>query len=113
MGVETLPERGDLVWLSFDPQKGREQRGRRPALVLSPISYHQKAGLMVVVPITSAVKGYRFEVPLPENGLIHGAILADQVRSVDIAARLESIAGQIDPSTLDTVRDRITALFFD
>jgi len=66
------PERGDLIWLSFTPQSGREQAGRRPALVLSPLTYNSKVGLALVCPITSRVKGYPFEVALPEGGRCRG-----------------------------------------
>ena len=77
------PERGDLIWLSFTPQSGREQSGRRPALVVSPSTYNNKVGLALVCPITSRVKGYPFEVVLPEAGPVQGVVLADQLRSLD------------------------------
>src|SRR2546425_1274360 len=79
----SVPDAGDLVWLSFDPQAGHEQSGRRPALVLSPASYNGKSGLALVCPITSRVKGYPFEVSLPEGSKFAGVILADQLRSLD------------------------------
>jgi mRNA interferase MazF len=72
-----VPDAGDLVWLTFDPQAEHEQRGRRPALVLSPRAYNVKARLAIVCPITNHVKGYPFEVPLPPSGKIVGAVLAD------------------------------------
>jgi mRNA interferase MazF len=86
-GSRYVPERGDVVWLSFDPQAGHEQAGRRPALVLSPSTYNRSSGLAVVVPITSHVKGYPFEVRLPAGLRVSGAILADQLKSVDWRAR--------------------------
>jgi mRNA interferase MazF len=73
-----VPERGDLVWLMFTPQAGHEQAGRRPAMVLSPASYNGKVGLALFCPITSQVKGYPFEVALPEGCPISGVILAGQ-----------------------------------
>lgn len=82
-----VPDRGDLVWLSFSPQRGREQAGRRPALVLSPKRYNQRAGLMLACPITSRVKGYPFEVEVTGEGLIAGAVLVDHLRSLDWRAR--------------------------
>ena len=82
-----LPERGDLVWLTFNPQAGHEQAGRRPAVVLSPKAYNGKVGLALFCPITSQVKGYPFEVILPEGLPVSGAILADQVESLDWRAR--------------------------
>ncbi len=81
------PQRGDLVWLSFDPQAGHEQAGRRPALVLSPAAYNARSGLALMAPITSRVKGYPFEVALPNGLPIAGVVLADQVRSLDWQAR--------------------------
>lgn len=82
-----VPGRGDLVWLQFDPQAGHEQRGRRPALVVSPRAYNAKVGLALFCPVTSRAKGYPFEVPLPEEGEVQGVVLADQVKSLDWRVR--------------------------
>ena len=82
-----VPERGDLVWLTFDPQAGHEQAGRRPALVLSPALYNRRASLALVCPITSQIKRYPFEVRLPDGFALSGAVLADHVKSADWAAR--------------------------
>ena len=87
MVASYIPQRGDLVWLTFDPQAGHEQAGRRPALVLSPGAYNAKSGLALLAPITSRAKGYPFEVALPAGLAISGVILADQVRSLDWQAR--------------------------
>jgi mRNA interferase MazF len=87
MVMTYVPERGDLVWLTFNPQAGHEQAGRRPAVVLSPQAYNGKVGLAFFCPITSQVKGYPFEVILPDELPINGAILADQVKSLDWQAR--------------------------
>lgn len=76
------PDRGDIVWLNFDPAKGHEQKGKRPALVVSPKSYNKKSGLALVCPVTSQIKGYPFEITV-ENKYVSGAILVDQVRCVD------------------------------
>ena len=78
-----IPKCGDIVWITLNPQVGHEQSGRRPALVLSPISYNDKTGLAILCPITSIVKGYPFEVLLPEGLPVAGAILSDQVKSLD------------------------------
>jgi mRNA interferase MazF len=78
-----IPARGDVVYLDFDPQAGREQKGRRPALVLSPIAYNRRVGLCVACPITNQVKGYPFEVAIPAGFQVTGVILADQVKSLD------------------------------
>jgi mRNA interferase MazF len=78
-----IPKRGDIVWITLNPQAGHEQSGRRPALVLSPTSYNDKTGLAILCPITSIVKGYPFEILLPEGLPVSGAILSDQVKSLD------------------------------
>lgn len=82
-----VPERGQAVWIDMDPQSGHEQSGRRPALVLSPASYNGKVGLALLCPITSRVKGYPFEVRIPDRFDVAGAVLADQGKSVDWRAR--------------------------
>jgi len=98
-----VPRRGDLVWLRFDPQAGHEQAGRRPAFVLSPESYNRKTSLFLACPITSRVKGYPFEVPLPGSSVISGVILADQVKSLDWRVRNAEYAGAVDESVIDEV----------
>jgi mRNA interferase MazF len=99
-GSDYVPERGDIVWLSFDPQAGHEQAGRRPAVILSPATYNRSAGLAVVVPITSHVKGYPFEVPIPAGARVRGVILADHLKSVDWRARNAERVGRLPEKTL-------------
>ncbi len=82
-----VPERGDVVWITLNPQAGHEQAGRRPAVVLSPSAYNEKVGLAILCPVTSQVKGYPFEVLIPEALEVQGAILADQVKSLDWRVR--------------------------
>ena len=82
-----IPDRGDIVWISFNPQAGHEQSGRRPSLVLSPAAYNKKVGLAILCPITSQVKGYPFEVIIPEGLKVSGAILSDQVKNMDWKVR--------------------------
>lgn len=82
-----VPERGDVVWLSFTPQSGHEQSGHRPAVVISPRAYNRRVGLALFCPVTSHVKGYPFEVLLPTGLRVEGAILSDQVKSLDWRAR--------------------------
>jgi mRNA interferase MazF len=82
-----VPDRGDVVWLAFDPQSGHEQAGRRPALVLSPASYNGKIGLALFCPITSQIKGYPFEVPISAGLAVSGVVLSDQIKSLDWRAR--------------------------
>jgi mRNA interferase MazF len=78
-----VPRRGDVIRLDFQPQAGHEQSGRRPALVLSPVEYNRKVGLVVVCPITSHKKDYPWEVVIPSNPDLHGVVLADQIKSLD------------------------------
>lgn len=82
-----VPDRGDIFWIDFNPQAGREQAGRRPALILSPKAYNARAGLALACPITSQAKGYPFEVPLGESGKIRGVVLADHLKSLDWRSR--------------------------
>ncbi|MFC2161120.1 endoribonuclease MazF [Acidobacteriota bacterium] len=82
-----VPRPGDIVWLEFNPQAGDKQSGHRPALVVSPKAYNQKVGLALFCPITSQVKGYPFEVILPDEGSVTGAILSDQIKSLDWRVR--------------------------
>jgi len=86
-GSDYVPERGDVIWLTFDPRASHEQAGRRPALVLSPAAYNGKAGLAILCPITSQVKGYPFEVNIPQGLPIEGVILADQVKNLEWEVR--------------------------
>lgn len=81
-----IPDRGDIAWINFDPQRGREQAKRRPAAVMSPRSYNERTGLALVCPITLQEKGYPFEVSI-RGGKIKGAILSDHIKSVDWRAR--------------------------
>jgi mRNA interferase MazF len=78
-----VPEKGDIIWLNFNPQIGHEQSGRRPALVISPQEYNQKTDLAILYPITSHVKGYPFEVKIPDDLEIKGVILSDQIKNLD------------------------------
>lgn len=107
---KAIPEAGDLVWLTFDPQAGHEQAGRRPALVLSPAGYNAKSGLALVCPITSRAKGYPFEVPLPEGSAIEGVVLADHLKSVDWQARRAKAAGRASDEVVIDVLERIRPL---
>jgi len=104
------PDRGDIVFLSFTPQAGAEVRGERPALVLSPRLYNARVGLGLFCPITSRAKGYPFEVPIPDGHVVHGVVLADQVRSLDWRARELRHRGRLDEATVDEVLARIATL---
>ena len=82
-----IPQRGDAIWISLNPQAGHEQAGRRPAVVLSPGAYNGKVGLAILCPITGQIKGYPFEVRIPDGLPVGGVVLADQVKSLDWRAR--------------------------
>ncbi|HXH47984.1 MAG TPA: endoribonuclease MazF [Terriglobia bacterium] len=105
-----VPDAGDLVWLTFDSQAGREQAGRRPALVLSPRLYNERSGLALVCPVTSRVKGYPFEVALPDEMRFGGVILADHLKSVDWKERHAEAAGHVPQEVLDEVLSRLAPL---
>ena len=104
-----VPARGDIVWLNFDPQKGHEQKGHRPALVLSPVEYNEKIGLMLCCPMTSQIKGYPFEV-LVDGNPGNGAILVDQVKSMDWRVREAKRKGKISKETLIEVIEKIKTI---
>lgn len=108
--VAACPSGGDLIWLTFDPQAGHEQAGRRPALVLSPKIYNQKSGLALVCPVTNQAKGYPFEVTVPGGHGVTGVILADQVKSVDWRARRAEKVGRCPPELLNEVLARLAPL---
>ena len=101
------PDRGDVVWISMNPQAGHEQAGRRPALVLSPAAYNRKVGLAILCPITSQVKGYPFEVRLPEGLPLQGVILSDQAKSLDWKARKAELICRLP---LETVEETLLKL---
>jgi mRNA interferase MazF len=105
-----IPARGDLIWLEFDPQSGHEQAGRRPALVISPREYNSRVGLALCCPVTSQVKGYPFEVQLPPGLKVEGAVLADQVKSLDWRGRKASMIVRSPAAVLNETVAKILAL---
>jgi mRNA interferase MazF len=105
-----IPERGDIIWLTFNPQAGREHAGRRPALVLSPAAYNRKVGLAILCPITSQIKGYPFEVLIPPKMKINGVILSDQIKSLDWKARQAELTCRLPESALNEVLQKLLTL---
>jgi mRNA interferase MazF len=103
-----VPDAGDIVWLDFNPQAGHEQAGRRPALVLSPVSYNDKTSLMVCCPMTTQIKDYPFEVVI--TGDTPSVVLSDQVKSLDWRRHRASRKGVVTPAELAIVRAKIHAL---
>ena len=105
-----IPNRGDIVYLDFNPTKGREQRGYRPALIISPAAYSEKSSLALFCPITSQQKGYPFEVLLPENLQTHGVILVDQIRSLDWRVRQIKFLETVSLEVIAEVQAKIVPL---
>jgi len=112
MSKRYIPNRGDVVWLTFTPQAGHEQAGRRPALVISPSLYNKKAGLAIFCPITSKIKGYPFEVKIPKGLKVEGVVLSDQVKSLDWRNRKASFHCKVPEDVLSEVIQKIGALIF-
>jgi mRNA interferase MazF len=104
-------EAGDLVWLEFGPPIGHEQAGRRPAIVVSPQAYNKQSSLILVCPITRNIEAWAFKVEMPEGTRIQGAIIVDQVRSIDRQARFVRREERVDPDTLDRVYSMLATLF--
>jgi len=107
--VRYAPKEGDIVWLEFDPQKGKEIQKTRPALTISPHAYNLKTGLGLFMPITSKIKGYPFEVII-NKGEIHGAILCDQIRSLDWKVRKAKFVMHVPLSIMEDVMAKFSVL---
>ena len=107
--MEYTPDRGDVVWLNFTPQAGREQAGHRPALVISPKEYNRKTGLAVMCPMTTQAKGYPFEVPIT-SGSVQGVVLSDYLKNLDWRERKVTYKGKAAGPVLKEVMNKISAL---
>lgn len=105
-----IPDRGHIVYLDFDPTKGHEQRGHRPAFVLSPRSYNAKSSLALLMPVTRQQKGYPFEVILPPDLQIQGVILADQIKCLDWNARNVQFVESAPASVIEAVQAKLEPL---
>ncbi|MBI3150427.1 MAG: endoribonuclease MazF [Betaproteobacteria bacterium] len=110
MGKRYLPSPGDVVWVDFNPQSGHEPAGRRPALVVSPLDYNAKVGLMLCCPIAHQVKAYPFEVEVRGVPGLSGVVLADQVKSMDWVARRAAFKARALPETLAETMAKIRSL---
>ena len=104
-----IPDRGDVVWVTLDPQAGHEQKGRRPALVITPQSYNKKSSLALVCPITSQSKGYPFEVSIPKLKS-PSVVLTDQIKSIDWKARKVKKITNVSSKIIRQVQDIISLL---
>ena len=105
-----IPDRGDAVWINLNPQAGHEQAGRRPVVVLSPRSYNSKVGLAIFCPVTNQIKGYPFEVIIPSGLKVAGAILSDQVKSLDWKIRNTEFFDKIPDSVILEIFKKLSAL---
>jgi mRNA interferase MazF len=105
-----VPECGDVVWIALNPQAGREEAGRRPAVVVSPQSYNGKVGLAIFCPVTGQIKGYPFEVLIPAGLPVTGAILSDQVKSLDWRARKAELICALPARTISEVLQKLAIL---
>ncbi|MBI4380067.1 MAG: endoribonuclease MazF [candidate division NC10 bacterium] len=110
MARSYVPNRGDVVWISLNPQAGHEQTGRRPAVVVSPPAYNRKVGLALLCPITSQIKGYPFEVIIPQGLKLSGAVLSDQVKSLDWRARRAELICTLPRDTIVEVVQKLSTL---
>lgn len=108
-----VPDRGDAIWLHFEPQAGREQSGRRPAVVLSPRDYNERVSLALVCPITSQRKGYPFEVDVPPSSGLSGVVLSDQLRSLNWRARKAEFIGKVGAAVLADIVQKVSLLIHD
>lgn len=108
-----IPERGDIVLFDFNPQSGKEQAGKRPAIVISPKAYNAKVGLAIFCPITSKVKDYPFEVRLPKQMKTKGVILADYVKNLDWQVRNSYFLEKLPDECLREVLDKLGVLLFE
>jgi mRNA interferase MazF len=104
-----VPERGDIVWLNFNPGSGHEQQGKRPAIVISPQEYNEKTGLGLFCPITSKIKNYPFEVTI-KSKKISGVVLADQIKSLDWKTREIEFISKENPENINKIISKISVL---
>lgn len=105
-----IPDRGDVIWLMFNPQAGHEQAGRRPALVLSPATYNGRVGLALCCPITNQMKGYPFEVRIPVGLPVNGVILSDQLKSLDWRIRRAEYMVRLPDAIVQEVIQKVLTL---
>ena len=107
---DDIPDRGDLAWVNLDPRVGHEQSGNRPIVIVSPYGYHARTPYIVICPITSNLKPYPFKVILPDGLPIKGAVLVDQIKSVDRWARGCDVVGRVPEDVMADIRGRLASL---
>ena len=110
--ADYVPRKGDFITLSFDPQSGHEQRGRRPALVVSNDLFNKHTGLCIACPVTNTRRGYPFHVVVPDGEPVTGVVMVDQVRSIDFGARRVKLLGKGPSSLVDEVLSILDACIY-
>lgn len=107
-----VPRKGDFISVSFDPQSGHEQKGRRPALVVSNTLFNEKTGLAIVCPLTSTDRGYPFHVGVAADPVVGGFVMVEQVKSIDFRARKTRCLGKASDKVLDEVLSMLDACIY-
>ncbi len=109
MVSDYIPDRGDVVWVTFDPQAGKEQSGHRPALVLSNKEYNKRIGLAILCPISSREKGYPFEVKIKTKDIL-GVVLSDHVKNFDWRERKVKFIAKAPVAVIENVISLINTI---
>jgi mRNA interferase MazF len=107
-----IPKKGDFIAVTFDPQAGHEQKGRRPALVVSNTLFNEQTGLAVVCPLTSTDRGYPFHVAITDSPNVKGFVMVEQVKSIDYRARQVKLIGKASDDLLDEVLSILDACIY-
>lgn len=107
-----VPRKGDLIALTFDPQSGHEQRGRRPALVVSNDLFNTHTGLCLACPITNTDRGYPFHVAVPAGEGVTGFVMVEQIKSIDFRTRKAKRIGKASPGMLNEVLSILDACIY-
>jgi mRNA interferase MazF len=111
MPSANAPDAGDILWVEFGRPVGREQAGRRPAVVLTPHAYNARSSVMLVCPITRTSRDWPYHVALPPGDALEGFVLTDQIRVIDPAVRASRLAGRLPEQVLREVKGKIAILF--
>lgn len=107
-----VPKKGDFIVVIFDPQSGHEQKGRRPALVVSNTLFNEQTGLAIVCPLTTTERGYPFHIQVTGNPRVKGFIMVEQVKSIDYRARQAQTIGKVSEDVLDEVLSILDACIY-
>lgn len=108
-----VPKQGDFVVVSFDPQSGHEQKGRRPALVVSTTLFNRHTGMAMLCPITNTFRNFPFHVAVPADSKLTGYIMVEQLKSVDYASRKAKLIQRAPRATVDEVLSILDACIYD